>query len=245
MSGWGVSLLSMEMWRFRRDGGPLISPGLHIIFTPTMQKNLVILALVFGVLLAAFLVYNRNLNDLGVKPKSEFLLTALKQDEVTAFQINNFTEGYYFKKVDTGWSVKRVETPLVQKIRTEDSAALVPPTTPEQQADAMAVSRLLTHLFLLEVTEPIATGSGAVAKFQINEHSPHVVFFDAQGKTLARIFVGKQGPDFMSSFVRRGDENAIYLVEKNLHTLMLLPFEDWLFKEKPKTSDENTPQKKD
>lgn len=210
-----------------------------------MQKNLVILALIFGILLAAFLVYNRNLNELGVKSKSGFLLTALKQDDVTSFQINNFTEGYHFKKGDTGWSVKRVETPLVQKIRTENIDALVPPTTQEQQADTMAVSRLLTHLFLLEVTEPIATGSGAVAKFQINEHSPHVVFFDKRGKALTRLFVGKQGPDFMSSFVRRGDEDAIYLVEKNLHTLMLLPFEDWLFKEKIKTPDENTPQKKD
>lgn len=210
-----------------------------------MQKNLVILALVFGILLAAFLVYNRNLDDLGVKSKSGFLLAPLKQDDVRAFQINNFTEGYHFKKMDIGWSVKRVETPLVQKIRAEDSKALVPPTMPEQPADAMAVSRFLTHLFLLEVTEPIATGIEAVAKFQINEHSSHVIFFDEKGKELTKLFVGKQGPDFMSSFVRRGDENAIYLVEKNLHTLMLLPFEDWLFKEKTKTIDENTSQKKD
>lgn len=200
-----------------------------------MWRKLTILAFVFGVLLVSFLVHNRLLNThesgLSYKP-----LLSFRQNQIAAFEINIFTEGYHFKKTSDGWEIQRGPTPLAKSIaeQAKNKDAIIPAEGPFQKADPVAVTKLLTHLLLLEVTEPIATSSDAAKTFQINPHSLHVVFFDDNRNELARLHVGKQGPDLMSSFVQKGGGNAVYLVEKNLHGLILLPFEDWLFKDTSK-----------
>lgn len=209
-----------------------------------MERKLTILAFVFGVLLVCFLIYNRSLNvhERGLSHK--FLLP-FKQDQIAAFEINNFTESFYFKKTDGSWELKRGPSLLAKSIaeKEENRDVLIPTEGSFQKADPVAVTKLLTPLLLLEVSEAIATSRDAAKTFQINPHSLHVIFFDGSGKQLARLNVGKQGPDLMSSFVQKDAENAVYLVEKNLPGLILQPFEAWLFKEQEKKQDEKVPQK--
>lgn len=232
-----------------------------------MRKNLVILGFVFGVLLGAFLFFNHDLNRVGMETEPGPLLS-FHQDEVAAFQINNFAEGYRFEKTDAGWNVKRVPTELKKSLaenneNCEGSAGelIQDPSDPAklsggdcvlplaeesvQMADPVKVTRLLTHLFLIRVSEPIATSPDAASLFHINPHSLHIIFYSDRNEELGRLYVGKQGPDLMSSFVKRGDEPAVYLVEKNLHGLILLPFEEWFAKEDIKSQDEKNPAKKE
>ena len=209
-----------------------------------MKHTMVVLGIVFAVLLACFLIYNRPLDGLG---SMSLPLLKLTQDDVAAFQINNFADSYHFQKAPDGWFINRVTNELARSLDQDAGAAKqTMPSNDEllQMADPVAVTQLLTHLLLLETPEPIATRSNVAQIFQINPFSLHIVFYDEKGIELDRLFVGKQGPDLMSSFVKRGGSDAVYLVDQNLQGLMLKSFEDWLVKAEVKPENGQEAPKK-
>ena len=192
-----------------------------------MNKQAVVLASMLALLLAAVFFVNQARNS-SEKSALEASLLGVAQDDVAAFEINNFTEGLYFKKHGDAWLVKPVKTELAKAIEADANAG-------QQQADAkeavaadpVKVSTLLTNLSLLKSAEPVATEKESVGKFQINEHSLHIILYDRDNKELGRLYVGKTGPDFMSTFVKRGDSDAVYLVQENLQGIMNYHYEQW------------------
>lgn len=51
--------------------------------------------------------------------------------------------------------------------------------------------------------------------FQVNQKGTEV-FLKKDEEVLAHFFVGKRGPDFLSTYVRRDGENQVYLIKQNL-----------------------------
>lgn len=170
--------------------------------------------------LVLVLVFWQNSGPLN---KTEPPLFAFAQEEVAAFRIHSFAEGYYFEKQNDGWQVKKILTDLLTNFDSK--------TNPEDQVFAKAnpvpVTQMLTHLFLLPKGEPVATEAESVAKFHINPHSLHIIFYDAQNAELGRLYVGKPGSDWISTFIKLNDEPAVYQVDKNLNELLSKPFEAW------------------
>lgn len=154
-------------------------------------------------------------------------LLNFSEAEVTSFQINHFTLGMLFKQDGDTWLVKRAKNELVENIQEKDGASPIQEDTDFVTANAVEVAKALIHLMAITVTEPIATGA-KLSDFRINPFSLHVVFFGQQDKELARLRIGRQGPDLFSTFVTLGDSTDVYLVEENLFNLMMREFEEWL-----------------
>jgi hypothetical protein len=198
-----------------------------------MKRQMIVFVSVLAILIAViFLIRFSNERDRGKAPRALF---DLPEDGIAAMEIVNFTQGFYFKKDVGDWTVKKVKTELSASI-TESTKTLgavdaVPEGTPEK-ADPVKISELLTHLKTLKAGEPVATEKESVGKFQINPHSLHVILYATDGKESGRLYVGKMGPDFMSSFVKKGDSDAVYLVDENLGGFMSYPYEEWLLPEK-------------
>lgn len=192
---------------------------------------MIVLVSVLAVLLAALLLI--RLSDDGNRGKAPRALFNLPEDGAAALEIVNFTQGVYLKKDGEDWTVKRVATELSESItESPKGLATIDAGAAPEKADPVKVTELLTHLKTLKAFEPVATEKESVGKFQINPHSLHVILYDANEKELGRLYVGKMGPDFMSSFVKKGDSDAIYLVDENLGGFMNSPYEDWLLPEK-------------
>lgn len=201
-----------------------------------MKKQASILAAILAILAAAILLVP-DPRDHFVESESKPLFS-FSQDEIAAFQINNFLQSSYFKKDGDKWILKHVQNDLAKSVLAKDPTAPVPSDKEEfAEADPVKVVRLLTHLTTLTVGQPVATEKGSATDFQINENSLHVILFGKDGEELGRLFIGKQASDFLSSFVRRNHENDIYLVSENLGGVLLSPYEEWLIQ---KTPDEKT-----
>lgn len=207
-----------------------------------MNKKLLIqLALVFALFLALALWVTKKEQGAEVYKKNLF---AFSLEDVDSFQINHFATGVLFKRAEGEWQVMRVTNELAKELKEKMSDGLPNVDTDFVRANSAEVAKVLAYLLQTQVTEPVAARTKDFATFQINPHSLHVIFYDKSGTDLARLHVGKQGPDMFTSFVKKGDSDGIYLVEQNFQLLLMRPYEQWLFKEKKsdEKSDEKTGQ---
>jgi len=64
-----------------------------------------------------------------------------------------------------------------------------------------------------------STKEELLSDFEIGEEETfHLVLYDKEGMELNHLLVGKKGPDWKSSFVRRSGESNVYLANENLLT---------------------------
>jgi len=64
-----------------------------------------------------------------------------------------------------------------------------------------------------------STKEELLSDFEIGEEETfHLVLYDKEGAELSHLLVGKKGPDWKSSFVRRSGETKVYLANENLLT---------------------------
>jgi hypothetical protein len=193
-----------------------------------MTKHLKALLLAFLVLAALVFFFANPLRN-GEDVVSSRSLFNFKTEDVAGFQINNFVSGLDFKKDGETWLVKRIKNKLAQELEAKagDGKAVTEEDKEYVRAKALTIAKFLPHLTTLTVDEPIAKLTDKPGLFEINEHSLHVIFFDKNKKELGKLYIGKQGPDLFSSFVKNGHSDDVYLVEENLRTLTLKEYEDW------------------
>jgi hypothetical protein len=197
-----------------------------------MNRHLKTLLLAFLVLAAlVFFFANPLKNEPESEPKSLF---SFKTEDVAGFQINNFVSGLDFKKDDETWFVRRIRNKLAQELEAKagDGKSVTEEDKDYTLAKALVLAKFLPHLTSITVGEPIAKLTDKPGLFEINEHSLHVIFRDKDQKELGTLYIGKQGPDLFSSFVKSGHSDDVYLVEENLRTLTLKEYEDWVAKKK-------------
>ena len=221
-----------------------------------MKRQILILVLVLAALLLA--VFSASfVGESTQSGESKTNLFDLTREQISAFEIDNFTQGFYFNKEGEDWKIRRVKTELDKAITkaNEDPSSAKKNTslkskentvdadvdTSAVKADPVKISSLLTSLVTLKTGEPIATEKHSIEKFQINSHSLNIKLYDKDGKELGKLSVGKTGPNFMSTFVKKGDKDAVYLVDENLQGFMSYPYEQWLAKDSTAALDAPKP----
>lgn len=194
-----------------------------------MNKQIKIMSVVFILLGIIVFVLSGNSvkkEESGTVKKRFFEFT---QAQIQSFQINDFTQGLLFKKKEDGeWLVKRVPTELTRQLEEQADAKTEEFDKEFKPADAVKVAQALTHLMELKNLEPVATKAVEPGVYQINPHTLHMIFFDGSEKELGRIFVGKQGPDPFTSFIKKGDSDFVYLADQDFRHLLGKKYKDWL-----------------
>lgn len=217
-----------------------------------MKRQILALAALAAVLLfGAYFVHRAsNEKEQGVAQRNLF---DLPENGIVSVEIANFTQGYSFEKKGADWFVTQMKTELAKSIEA-DNAVKDAKTSAEKaetakesdqpvKADPVKLTSLLTSLQTLKIGEPVATEKDSVGKFQINQHSMRVTLYGEGRKELGRLYVGKIGPNFMSTYVKKNDADAVYLVEENLQGLLNYSYEQWALSEQG--ADAQQPLKKD
>jgi hypothetical protein len=98
----------------------------------------------------------------------------------------------------------------------------------KRAADAAAVERLLGDLAGLVSVAVASTNPAKRALFEVDDAAGASVRLEgAGGKLLAAFTVGKAGPDFASSYLRREGEERVLLVAAELHNALARREEGW------------------
>lgn len=190
-----------------------------------MSRQLKILLPIFIVLVScALLLFWQQRQE--HKPKG-VAFWAFPQEQIQSFQINHFTLGLHFKKDDDKWWVKQNIPPLAQNIEIKEGKKLFTEDKTYQQANSQEISKALTYLLTLKDLKPISTSETAPSLYEINSHSLHVILFDKNHLERGRIYIGKSGPDPMTSFIKKKDSPHVYLANQDFKRLFFRKKEDW------------------
>lgn len=175
-----------------------------------LKKNLILLILLI-VFAAIVLIVERPFETKSIKKQagSGLLFPGLQAESIRELRIKKSTdETTVIKKRDNRWALfyGGEEYPADQRLVDEAIEQL------QQIQAANLASRKKDKHELFEVTEGKAT---------------EVILLDDREKELAHLFVGKSGPDFFSTYIRKADSDQVYLEERFPQGLYDQPTREW------------------
>lgn len=86
-------------------------------------------------------------------------------------------------------------------------------------ADQEEVKKLLDKVSEFKTEQLISQNPEKQSKFEVDSSGIEAKLSDLNGKALAHFFVGKSGPSFMSSYVRKTDSDKVYLMDGYLKSI--------------------------
>lgn len=148
----------------------------------------------------------------------------LKVEDVAAIEIEYFTRGTRFEKDEEGkWQVRSKKTKLQEEIEKQKKPSL----TEVFPADPQKVAQILEIFTGLKKRAPVSTNPEKQGLLHLTNVSLNVTLLNQDGNKLARLFLGKQGPDIFSTFIRDENSSEVYLVNKHLQGIFDRTLEEW------------------
>ena len=129
---------------------------------------------------------------------------------VQALTISRLMTGVTLQKGAEGWTATTSTTPLAEKAEAAGQQVTDPMVT--VPADPQKIEKALTTLKTIESRSLISRDAQANPRFEVNDIGTHVQAYDAAGQILADIYLGKAGPDLLTTTARREGEQTVYLV---------------------------------
>jgi hypothetical protein len=121
-------------------------------------------------------------------------------------------------------------------ITLEKEAGIWKITSPLQaKADQKTVESAVGRGTSLEISEPVSTNPEKQSLFQVDSSGALVTFY-AHGTPAGAVRIGKNGPSFSDTYIRRDGSNEVYLTP-GLGNMFVRPVNDWrdksIFKTEP------------
>jgi hypothetical protein len=98
-------------------------------------------------------------------------------------------------------------------------------------ADGRAIEEMFDEMMEMTTRDLISENPDKHPKFKVNEDGIEVKMFGKGDKTLAHFFVGKLGPDYTSTYVRKADSKEVYLIPRTLRPVFGKGKTGWCDKE--------------
>lgn len=202
-----------------------------------MPRSLLYLLVTLGVAIGIY--YVERPDQPRVASQRTRLLPQLTIDRIARLEIEQLTEGVALVRTGDTW-VARTFTPAL-KTKVEQAAAqaqgtaepaMATPAVPVDGTENLPVdptllNEALAMLTQLTVGSPVSRNPDSQAKLQVGPLGLQVRAHDAEGKELAKVWIGKTGPDYFSSYIRVGEANEVYLVEAQLRGQFPVQVKSW------------------
>ena len=161
------------------------------------KKSIVILLAIFIVLVLAVIVIEGPLSKRGKKKAAEesILFPGFAADQVSSVEIRTKDREIKLNKEGESWLVA---------------------TSDNYPADTEAVRAVLDNVKELKLTLIASKAAEKHSQFEVDESGVEVKMLGAEEDVLAHFFVGKTGPGYMSTYVRKADQDMVLLIDEPL-----------------------------
>lgn len=174
-----------------------------------MRRNLYLLLIILALLVIIALIMERPFGR-GRKKEELALFPGFDRAKVEKIEITENGETVELKREGDEWVVS---------------------TAKGYPADNIAVNRMFDEMDEMTSKELISENPDKHPKFKVNKDGIEVKMLDKEGKTVAHFFVGKIGPDYISTYVRRADSKKVYLIPRTLRPVFGKGKTGWCDKE--------------
>lgn len=140
--------------------------------------------------------------------------------------VEQLLDGATLTRNGDGWEVSALVTPLRQQILDQEKGSAAP-LARKFAADRSRVNGAIGVFSGLEEGVLVSDNPDKQNIYQVGPAGLHVKGLDSKGNAVFDVVIGKNGPDFISSYIRRGDRNEVYLVNRPLVGVFSPRYEDW------------------
>lgn len=164
-------------------------------------KQLLILGCVFVVLAIVVVIFENPFGQSEYEKKVKTatpLFPDFNKEQVTKIEIIATGETTTLSKQEGAWVVASMDN---------------------YPADSEGVAELLTKVGEFKNTQRVSSNPEKQAEFEVDSTGVEAKLMDANDKLLAHLFVGKITSGFLSSYVRAGDSNDVYVAQGNLQSV--------------------------
>jgi hypothetical protein len=165
------------------------------------NKQLLILSGIFVFLLLVVLIFENPFRKSDYQKKVEEATTLFpnfNKEQVAKIEIVAKSETTTLSKQNKQWVVASMDN---------------------YPADNDSVDDLFTKVAEFDNANQVSANPDNQAEFQVNSSGTEVKLMDANDKLLAHLFVGKNTPGFLSSYVRVADSNDVYTAKGYLQSV--------------------------
>lgn len=129
---------------------------------------------------------------------------------ISKIAISQMADGLVLEIKSGKWVASTLQTPLAKKIQEQSKSN--DPVMESVDVDGQKLGRAVAFLDDLKSHSIASQNPSEHPDWQLNELGTRVQAWDKTGKPITDIYLGKMGPDMVSTFVRREGENTVYLV---------------------------------
>lgn len=158
------------------------------------------------------------------------LFAELDPAKVTSVQIEHLINGIQLKRHLYNWTVSEFETDMANDLSQKEGKIFTPSSDQKIIADKIKVQLLLDTLKNTKVETIISSNPEKQAQLQVNKLGLQIRAHDSSGNVLAHLYVGKNGPDYMTTYVRKEGDNNVYLVKQYLGPLFAPQLDAWKYR---------------
>lgn len=164
------------------------------------KKSIFILLAVFAVLVLAVFIIEGPLSKRSEKKaaKESILFPGFEADQVSSVAIKTKDREVKLNKEGESWLVA---------------------TSDNYPADPKAVEDMLSKVKDLKSALTASKSADKHSQFEVDESGVEVKMLKTEEDVLAHFFVGKMGPDYMSTYIRKADQDAVLLVNEYLKSI--------------------------
>ena len=157
---------------------------------------------------------------------NKLFLPNLNTQNVVTIQIEHLVNGVKLKKENGEWLATDMKTKL------RDNIEKGTPSATEWKEDWQKIdsSKVAIALDTFQNLQSISLAGDNPTKhgyFEVNPVGRQVSLYDAAGKELAHLYLGKMGAGFAESYIRKEGENNVYMTDKFLRPLFPANAEGW------------------
>lgn len=190
-----------------------------------MKRGIIYLAAALLFALVVWLVErpeSSRINDVS----SDLLYSDYDAKEIDRIEIGKLLEGVQLKKGEDGkWMVAEFVTPIKAELNEKEGRSNEP--VKWFRADSSKVKSALGKFGALEKGILVSSAADKRNMFEVGAMGLFIKCYDDRGNEALNLVIGKNGPDFISNYLRKGDSDEVYLVSVPLQGIFSIEPNDW------------------
>lgn len=168
-----------------------------------------ILYLIIVIILTGFIWAIERPDQLPInQASSQLLVPQFDASKITRIEYEHLLGGIQLEKTGEGW-----------KVAEKEQVQWFP-------ADEARIKQALGNFGSVEVGIKVSHALEHQMLYNVGITGQKVRLFAGSTK-IADVVVGKNGPDFMSNYVRREGEDQVYLIDRSLQGVFSADINDW------------------
>ena len=167
------------------------------------------------------------------KPSEAPFISDYDVDDVWHIEVSQLLDETTLKREGSGWIVAESPTPLKEELLKGEGREI--PAIEWRPALESRISHALKILGNLDEGIVVSRRADKRALYRVDATGLHIKLAATDGRIIADVWIGKNGPDYGSSYIRRADEDEIYIVRRPLLGLFSPVATDWLPREDKQT----------